>query len=344
MAAPRIPALLGAALPCLAAAPSMAASFTFTTLANTTAYTSTAATGVGGSDQVVGWAFDGTTGIGKAAAWPPGTATAYDIGGPTNTTYFQAVNASGVAVAEAVYGKKTTRGGYVVNLSAQAVTPLGVAVGAGYVVAINTSGQILAAIGKSQALKAVIVSGSTITALKVPHSTEAYPTAINDSGDVVGSYRPSNDAAVAQDGFLYANKKYTVLSPIGSVYTSPAFVTDSGVVGGTWFDGTNWHAFTWANGVFTAVGFPGAWKTTVIGVGPNGEVIGNFYPTGPSQSHGYTLQGGTYYQIDDPDPSATSTLLTGVSPLGSLIGNFTNASGASAGFIAQCPAGQAPCT
>jgi hypothetical protein len=326
----------------IVATPALATSFNYTSLApHSNSVRDSFATGVNASDTVAGYFYCCASPT-ISTIWPPGTQFGYVV--KKDNTQFTAINASGYATATA-YPITDKIGGYVFNtniVSSSDYTKIALpGKDQVYPLAINASGEVSGYITKSTtSSSAFVANGATATLLKVPGVGKfSYAYSINDSGTVVGKYIAKTDGLT--HGFTYNAGTYTSFDPSGSTNTAPAFVNNSGAIGGSFTDSAGTHGFTLVGTTYTTVDFPAATSTSVIGIGPSGEVIGNFVDS-TGNTHGFSLQGTTYYQIDEP--SGVTTTLTGVSPLGSLIGDYIDSSGYTNAFIAQCPAGDSPCT
>ena len=81
---------------------------------------------------------------------------------------------------------------------------------------------------------------------------------------------------------------------------------------------------------FTAIDFPGAAETEVLGINPKGDIVG-VYSIG-DVLHGFLLSGGTFSTIDVPFPGTTVTRAAGINPKGDIVGIYRSA-GVQHGFL-----------
>jgi hypothetical protein len=177
---------------------------------------------------------------------------------------------------------------------------------------------------------------------------ETVGVAINGLNEVVINAIDASSDILA---FTKLNGKLTQLLPPGGVSVNgwgcantTAFITDGGVVGGDYADQNgNIDGFTLYKGKYTSYVYPGANQTTLSGMSPSGVIAGCSI-TGFSfgvPTLGFVYLAHTYYPIQVP--GSVNTFVTAINAANSLAGNYNNQSMQGV-FIAQCPAGQAPCT
>jgi len=107
----------------------------------------------------------------------------------------------------------------------------------------------------------------TYLEIRVPGSTETDPFAINDRGDIVGSY---SDAAGQVHGFLYRNRKFFTIDVPGSSTTVAVDINRDGTIVGN-FDS---HGYIYRHKAFEQVDAPGAFETSVTAINNLGVVTG----------------------------------------------------------------------
>jgi uncharacterized membrane protein len=126
-------------------------------------------------------------------------------------------------------------------------------------------------------------------------------TGVNSNGDVVGNFSPDHGAT--SKGFLLHNGKLTILSfPGATGGTFPTSINDQGVVVGEFFINlVNVNpAFMWKNGVFSNVSPPGnVGFVNAAKVSNSGVVVGSFQAA-DTHTAGFSLEDGTYTNIDVP--------------------------------------------
>src|SRR5678816_4658946 len=89
------------------------------------------------------------------------------------------------------------------------------------------------------------------------------------------------------------------------------------------------HGFVSSGGVFTAIDFPGATRTTAAGINAAGDVVGVW--SDATGSHGFLLQAGVFTPVDFP--LATSTSAFGITDTGEIAGFYDDAAGNTHGFV-----------
>jgi hypothetical protein len=318
--------------------PSVAGTYQYTTL-SIAGQQASYATGINDNNRVAGTFLD-AGGVSHGFVWDAGAFTQVDGAGALSTE-LNSINAKGIAAGDYLPASGTGRIAFTYNTASGQQQMLTINPKYGfYEAGINRSGVVVgfAEGGRNKVLgfdgKA---NGKKVKLLSVPGTVETLAFGINGSGTVVGSYL---DSLGIYHGYVYQSGTYTKFDPPGSAVTAAASITDAGIVYGNYTDDMGErHGFTMSGGSFTIYDYPGAVGSVVVGIGPGGEVVGN-WDDGSDAQHGFVVVGGTYYTIDRP--GASGTTIAAVNDEGSLVGNFTE--GQEQGFIAQCPAGQSPCT
>ena len=104
--------------------------------------------------------------------------------------------------------------------------------------------------------------------------TSTFPTSINDSGTVVGSFftGPSG-VQLPQNGFMYQNGNWATLNYPNSENTDLVGISNAGVIVGNAEDTD--HGFIYVNGAFKIISAPDGSATTVAGISPKlGLIVG----------------------------------------------------------------------
>jgi hypothetical protein len=350
LVAGRIAAGLATAL-MMGAAPLHAGSYTYTSITPANAIQPSIG-GLNDNDQVVGVFQDPVSYVTHGFLWSQGTFTQIDLS-PYGTT-LTAINDSGIATgyyyptATAAQNFQST--GVTYNTLTGVMTPLAVnKKTTAYPLAINALGTVIGTADVEYYQKALIDIGGKVKAYSAPNAPyETYAVAVNDSNElVIDAVDEFNDLIA----FTKLNGKLTQLLPPGGVSVNgwgcgntTAFVTDSGVVGGNYGDQNgNVDGFTLTKKKYTSYTYPGANQTTLSGMSSSGVIAGCSI-TGTTYgvpTLGFVYIAKKYYPIQVP--GAVNTFVTAINANNSLAGNYNNASMQGV-FIAQCPAGQAPCT
>jgi probable HAF family extracellular repeat protein len=107
----------------------------------------------------------------------------------------------------------------------------------------------------------------TFGELRVPGSSETRPAAVNNRGDIVGSYLDSQGRV---HGFLYRDGAFFTIDAPGGVTTTATDINASGTIVGN-VDG---RGYILRNGAFTFVQAPGAFATSTTSINNRGVVGG----------------------------------------------------------------------
>jgi hypothetical protein len=165
---------------------------------------------------------------------------------------------------------------------------------------INGSGQITGSFDDATGLHGFLQSGPQFRRFDVPGATATSPLAINQSGDIVGTFSEAAASATpVQHGFLLMRGKLTRLDFPGGLNTNPVTLNDSDTVVGTYVDSAskppfNSNAFVYQQGRFIKLALPGAVES-VGGINSSGEVAGTYFDAGCPVScsvHGFTATSG----------------------------------------------------
>ena len=90
--------------------------------------------------------------------------------------------------------------------------------------------------------------------LDVPGATLAFPTGINVTSQIVGSFR---DAANNSHGFLLTEGSYITLDVPGAILTAAAGINATGQIVGSYVDADNKnHGFLFSEGSYTTIDVP----------------------------------------------------------------------------------------
>ncbi|MGB7758417.1 MAG: hypothetical protein WBL61_01230, partial [Bryobacteraceae bacterium] len=121
--------------------------------------------------------------------------------------------------------------------------------------------------------------------------TFAFPTGINNSGQIVGDY-----AFGGCGGFLYSAGTYTDIDYPGAGKTCVTGINDAGVIVGWYSEGSvaGW-GFLWSAGQYTTINTassinlnPGLMYLQINGINNMGQIVGFYYPAqGTSENQNY---------------------------------------------------------
>jgi probable HAF family extracellular repeat protein len=118
----------------------------------------------------------------------------------------------------------------------------------------------------------------TFTELDYPGSFETQANAINNVGQIVGTY---GDLMGAPFSFLYQNGVYMAINYPGAVWTNATAINNHGVASGYYQDRQlNTHGFLYQKGKFTTVDHPNTNGTGLDGINDDGIIVGTWFPNG----------------------------------------------------------------
>jgi uncharacterized membrane protein len=187
-----------------------------------------------------------------------------------------------------------------------------------------------------------LYSGGTYTILLPTDAPvnwiDAWGTAVNNSGDVVGYGQYQNPPGSGQmSGFLYSGGTYTEIRPPGSTAAEASGIDDNGDVVGNGYgypsSGQN-SGFLYSGGNWSPL-LPSGWEEAyATAINNSGEVVGWGYQTGsPYQEIGflYIIDEGEYIEIRPPDWYSANAL--GINDMGEVVGFGNDGSGYLKSFI-----------
>jgi probable HAF family extracellular repeat protein len=200
---------------------------------------------------------------------------------------------------------------------------------------INNNGLIVGVSDNAQGAHAFIYNGSSYTAIDDPNQINynTLPTAINDSGDVVGTYIGSGPTYHV---FTYNGSSFTDLNPPGSpAQFSANGINNSGAIAGFYgtANGGLFEGFVENAGAYSFFSVPGALVTLALGLNNNGDVVGSYDVTDNSPGQGFLYDGSTFTTMDDP--LGVATVPFAINDSGEIVGYYLDSNGVDHGFIAQ---------
>jgi uncharacterized membrane protein len=150
-----------------------------------------------------------------------------------------------------------------------------------------------------------------------PGSTQTQAFGINNNGDIVGLYWPSQGGPIA--GFLLSNGTYTTLLAPGSTYTQLTAINNmGGIVGSALGRHESW-GFRYGHGVFKPIQVRRALSTYVQGLNDNGMIVGRFVNYPPARCFAF-LKSGEFRSI--MFPGARNTSCWGINNAGQIVGDY----------------------
>ncbi len=148
--------------------------------------------------------------------------------------------------------------------------------------------------------------------------------AINDAGEVVGSYYATSGSFYASNGFTDFGNTISTLDVPGSSATAITGVNASGTVVGYSFTSDNTIAFVGQPGNLTTIAMAGT-DVRAAAINASGEVVGT------AGANSFTDINGAYSTVAIGGAQATQAV--GVTAAGVVFGNETDAAGLDHGFL-----------
>ncbi len=122
----------------------------------------------------------------------------------------------------------------------------------------------------------------------------SYAFDINNSGQTAGSAERADDGI--HHAVLWGSSGIVDLGDLGNLWEtdSAAYgINDAGqVVGGSYNDAGEWHAFLWQNGGMQDLGTLGGDTGTAMAINENSQVVGSSRPAGSIPVHAFLWDGG----------------------------------------------------
>jgi parallel beta-helix repeat protein len=159
--------------------------------------------------------------------------------------------------------------------------------------------------------------------------TTAY--AMNDAGDVVGTYK---DERQLSHGFLLRVGEFTTIDYPGAAGTQLYGVNGGGDIAGVYVDSSGkQHGFLLSHGTFKTIDVPGADQTMPYGLNSRGDVTGMYFLPGDTSKHyGFVMADGRFTTLDYPLPNDMSCG-TWISDSGEVAGHVQEKNGAYHGYL-----------
>lgn len=130
------------------------------------------------------------------------------------------------------------------------------------------------------------MASDTYVPFNVPGAIETSALDINDSAQIVGTYRDRG----GQHGFLANGGTFTSIDYPGGTDTRGLGINDAGHVVGSYMKGGTNHGFIYKAGRFRTLDYPGDRATAAVGINDDGLVTGT-YADGDGV-HGFAFKGG----------------------------------------------------
>jgi probable HAF family extracellular repeat protein len=157
-----------------------------------------------------------------------------------------------------------------------------------------------------------------------PAGTTTTPTALNDTGAIVGNLQSGTGASTQNTAFLFSGGKFTHFRFPGSHGTFVYDINKQGVIVGSFDTSLESGEFSFMvhNGVFTKIilpGFPNT-QSAALGINGLGDIVGQFSRDGFT-TVGYLLHQRKLTIISFPG-AAGGTFPTGINDQGIVVGTY----------------------
>jgi len=172
-----------------------------------------------------------------------------------------------------------------------------------------------------------LYDGTTFTTIRAPGDSATLAHGINNAGVIVGGDGLSLSGT---KGFALVGTKFKEVSPPGVyVYVFANGVNNLNQIVGTDDNG----AFSYHNGKYKTIVFPGASQTQAWGLNDSGIIVGWYVECTPACEHGFALLKGRYLSFDYP--GAMGTFADGINASGQIVGSYTPDEQTFHGFVAD---------
>jgi hypothetical protein len=198
---------------------------------------------------------------------------------------------------------------------------------------VNDLGQIVGTyVDSSGLVHGFELSSGKVTTINVPFAgaIATYPEAINNSGEIVGSW---SDGGALQ-GFTLIGGAYTSFNYPGATVTFGQDINNAGEIVGIYIspDSNGDQGYLLSGGTYTSIEVPGAVNTEAIALNDAGVIVGYYYPNESNLAEGFVLNGGVFTTVTIP--GEPYTVLFDINDSGVLLGNNQDAAGIEVGFLA----------
>ena len=179
------------------------------------------------------------------------------------------------------------------------------------------------------ALISLPVSAQQFITVSYPGATTGtYPNAINNRGEIIGSYADAS----GNHGFTLLNGQFTTFDVPGALGTFGGAINELGEIVGAYLpQNGNAHGFTFDGTTYSTIDFPGSDYTVLNGINNLGEIVGDYANAGSAVLHGFSLKAGVFTTIDFPGSNLATYPV--VNNFGVIAGTYVDANSVSHGFV-----------
>jgi probable HAF family extracellular repeat protein len=144
----------------------------------------------------------------------------------------------------------------------------------------NKLNQVVGSWASNRSTNGFVYSNGTVNdSFNYPGAAATNPIAINDSGEVVGTW---TDSAGIYHGFYWTEAAgFTSFDPPKATRTLPSAINASGVIAGSFtidslYQVSRGFMLDTTNGVFTIIKVPGSTTTNANGINSQGTIVGSY--------------------------------------------------------------------
>ena len=191
---------------------------------------------------------------------------------------------------------------------------------------INSAGTLVGSYETSAEIRAFIYQNGKFTDIS-PNDGLAAAYAINDSGQVVGTY---SEDGVDNDGFLWDGTTYTRIDVPGARDTFATGINNQGTIALQWSDTSGvTHSSLYDGTTYTNIDIPGAADTFVFGINNLGDVAATWYDA-KAHKHGAVRYQGEWHTF--MAPGANATFVYGINDHDAMAGSWSRSTNTESGM------------
>jgi hypothetical protein len=298
-------------------------------------------TGISSSGQLIG-VYENSTDRQSGFVYSNGTSSAFAPPGSVQSAPV-AINSSGSVVGQYTTSQNTQIQSYLFSQNSFTnLTPPNASNGAVEVVGINNSNQVIGTFIPNSTgadRTGFLFGGGTYTTIAPPGSVNNFPTAINASGQVVGTAGyvaplSNGQPALFANGYLFSDGKYTTIVPpqsfnVAGINLPPGHgssfdlsINNAGQIVGEYYTGISKTgaildgAFLFKNAVYEAIRPPGSISVFNVMENNRGQIVGD-YLNGSGTEYGFLFFRGRYTEIAF---DGLPTMIDGINDASQIIG------------------------
>ncbi len=175
----------------------------------------------------------------------------------------------------------------------------------------------------------------TITMFDYPNGSNTRGLSINDSGNVVGVFNPSQNVVKGYERMANGTFSAPIVDPSDNQnFTRAVGINNAGTIVGDYLENgptyEAYHGYILKNGTFTTFDVGGPVSTDIFAINNNGDFAG-IYGSSVQTNEGFLDVGGTLTKFNGPTGN-TGTYPNGINSSDVVVGNYVDSSGINHGF------------